>query len=123
MRVRVWGGGGRREEAPTVTPSFPCHSLSKASHWYLWDAFMGLGRGLEARQAGALVRPLSVGTGPVLTQRHVVTDILTLVYVCRKRRHTALTEETNFTANAAVHTTHTYTNTHSHFHRGPGAIQ
>lgn len=88
----MWGGGGRREKAPTGTPSFPCHSLSKASHWDLWDAFMGLGRGLEARQAGALVRPLGVGTGPVLTQRHVVTDVLTLVYVCRKRRQAVLRE-------------------------------
>lgn len=53
---------------------------------------MGLGGGLEAGQAGALVRPLSVGTGPVLTQRHVVTDVLTLVYVCRKRRQAVLRE-------------------------------
>jgi hypothetical protein len=53
---------------------------------------MGLGGGLEAGQAGALVRALSVGTGPVLTQRHFITDVLTLVYVCRKRRQAVLRE-------------------------------
>ena len=51
---------------------------------------MRLGRGNEARQTGALVGPFCVGALPVLTQGHLVTDVLTFVYVCRKRRHDGL---------------------------------
>lgn len=48
------------------------------------DAFVRLGRGHEAGQAGALVGSLRVGALPVLAQGHLVADVLTLVYVCRK---------------------------------------
>jgi len=54
--------------------------------WDRWDAFVWLGRDHEAWQTGALVRSLCVGALPVLTQGHVVADVLTLIYVCRKRR-------------------------------------
>lgn len=81
-----YGAGGA--SAPTVTVSVSC--LLGPRHCDRWDAFVWLGGGHEARQAGALVRALCVGALPVLTQGHVVADVLTLVYVCRKRRYAVL---------------------------------
>ncbi len=76
------------EGAGTVTVSDSC--LPEPSLRDRWDAFVRLGRGHEARQTGALVRSLCVGAQPVLTQGHLVADVLTLVYVCKKRRHDEL---------------------------------
>ena len=53
-----------------------------------WDAFVWCGGGHEARQTVALVRALHVGARPVLTQGHLVADVLTFVDVCREKRET-----------------------------------
>lgn len=49
------------------------------------DAFVWLGRGHKTGQTGALVRSLRVGALSVLAQGHLVADVLTLIYVCRKQ--------------------------------------
>lgn len=92
--------GAGEASAPTVTVSVSC--LPEPRRWDCWDAFVRLGRGHEAGQTGALVRSLGVGALPVLTQGHLVTDVLTLVYVCRKRRHAVLVRESDFTVETAV---------------------
>ncbi len=80
------GEGGA--SAPTVTASVS--RLPEFGLWDRWDALVRLGRGHEARQTGALVRSLRVGALPVLTQGHLVADVLTLVDVCRRRTHDEL---------------------------------
>lgn len=83
--VKVMFEGAGKASAPTVTVSVS--GLPGLRLWDRWDAFVWLGRGHEARQTGALVRPLCVGALPVLTQGHLVADVLALVYVCGRRRH------------------------------------
>lgn len=80
--------GAGEASAPTVTVSVSC--LPEPGLRDRWDAFVWLGRGHEARQTGAFVRPLCVGALPVLTQGHLVADVLALVYVCRRRRRDEL---------------------------------
>lgn len=75
--------GAGKASAPTVTVSVFC--FSELGLWNRWDTLVWLGRGHEARQTGALVRSLCVGALPILTQGHLVADVLTLVYVCRER--------------------------------------
>lgn len=72
----------------TVCVSVFC--LPKPGFGDRWNTFMGLSGGHKARQTGALVRPLCVRALPVLTQGDLVADVLTLVYVCRKRRQKTL---------------------------------
>lgn len=63
------------------TPTYSVFCLPKTRLWDRWDAFVWLGRGHEARQAGAFVGSLGVDALSVLTQGHFVADVLTLVYV------------------------------------------
>lgn len=86
--VRWFLEGAGEAGAPTVTASVP--RLPELGLWDRRDAFVRLGRGHETRQTGALVRPLRVGAPPVLTQGHLVADVLALVYVCKKRRQDEL---------------------------------
>ena len=64
-----------------------------------WDALVRLGGGHEAGQAGALVRSLGVGALAVLTQGHLVADVLALVYVCRTK-HRSVGRESHRSAAA-----------------------
>lgn len=80
----IFEGAG---EASAAAASVSVSRLPERGLRDRWDAFVRLGRGHEARQAGALVGPLRVGALPVLAQGHLVADVLTLVYVCRKTRH------------------------------------
>lgn len=75
--------GGEAVSAPTLRVSVSC--LPLFGLWDRWDAFVRLGRGHEARQTGALVRSFCVGALPVLTQGHLVANVLALVYVCGKK--------------------------------------
>lgn len=70
----IFEGAGKKQ-------SVSVSSLHKPRLWDLWDAFVWLCGGHETRQTGALVRPLCVGALPILTQGHLVADVLTLVYV------------------------------------------
>lgn len=72
----IFEGAG---EAGAPTVSVFC--LPEPRLWDRRDAFVRLGRGHEARQTGALVGALCVGALAVLTQGHLVADVLTLVYV------------------------------------------
>lgn len=72
----------------TVSVSVFC--LPKSGFGNRRDTFVGLSSGHKARQTGALVGPLRVRALPVLTQGDLVADVLTLVYVCRKRRQKRL---------------------------------
>ena len=71
---------------PKQSASVP--RLPASDLWDLGDAEVRFGGGLEARQAGAPVGALGVSTLPVLTQGHLVTDVLTLVDVCREEGDT-----------------------------------
>lgn len=62
-----------------------------------WDALVRLGGGQEAGQTGTLVRSLSVGALAVLTQGHLVADVLALVYVCRTK-HRSVSRESHSSA-------------------------
>lgn len=87
-----WGKGQRGVRGSLREQSVSVSCLQKPRRWDLWDASVRLCRGQVAAQTGALVRALCVAAQPVLTQGHLVTDVLTLVYICRKRRHEVSTE-------------------------------
>lgn len=78
--------GAGEASTPTVIDSLSC--LPELRLGDRRDAFVWLGRGHETRQTGALVGSLCVSALSVLTQRHLVADVLALVYVCRKKGDT-----------------------------------
>lgn len=71
-----------RKQEKSVSVSLFC--LPERGLWDGRDAFVWLGGSHKARQAGALVGPLCVDALAVLTQRDLVTDVLTFVDVCRE---------------------------------------
>lgn len=84
--------GSRRNQHSSVPSLISVPRFPKLCHGDGRDAFVWLSRGHEAGQTVTLVGSFCVPAVAVLTQRHLVADVLTLVYVCEERRHEVLVE-------------------------------